>query len=125
MKSPNLKKEVTRLNGILTALNIFMSKSAQHALPFYQLLKKKIDFEWTNDCEEAFKCLKKTLATPLVLTRPSSWEGLYLYLVVSNEVVRVVLIREPGAHHRPVYFISKALAWHKRDITRLKRQPWH
>lgn len=60
MKSPNLKKEVTRLNGILTALNRFMSKSAQHVLPFYQLLKKKIDFEWTNDCEEAFKCLKKT-----------------------------------------------------------------
>lgn len=49
---------------MLTTLNRFILKFAQHALPFYILLRKKTDFKWTNDYEEMFESLKKTLATP-------------------------------------------------------------
>lgn len=35
------KKEVQNLNDMLTALNRFFSKSAQHALSFYMLLRKE------------------------------------------------------------------------------------
>lgn len=79
MSSPTSKKGVQRLNGILIALNSFISKFAQHVLPFYLLLKKKTDFEWTTSCDEAFRSLKKTLATSMVLTIPSLGEVLYLY----------------------------------------------
>lgn len=67
MNSSSSMKEVQRLNNMLTALNRFISKTAQHTLPFYRLLKKKADFERKTDYEEVFKYLKKTLATPLSL----------------------------------------------------------
>lgn len=54
--------------------------------------------------------MKKTLAIPPVYTRQYSGKVLYIYLVVVEEVVSVILIREPDAHQRPVYYISKALA---------------
>lgn len=58
-------------------------------------------------CEEAFSSLRKTLATPQVLTRRSSGETLYLYLVVSKVVVNAILIKEYEAHYKLVYLILK------------------
>lgn len=81
---PTSKKEVQKLNGMLTALNRFISKSAQHALPFYRLLRNESEFEGTPKCKRAFESLKKVLVTPPVLTRqiqkktiliPGSLEG--------------------------------------------------
>lgn len=98
MNSSTSKKEIQRLNGMLTSLNRFISKFAQHALPFYGLLKNKFDFKWITGYEEAFKSLKKNLATHLVLTEPSIWKFLYLYLVFAKEAVSFALIRESDAY---------------------------
>jgi hypothetical protein len=53
---------------MLTALSIFVAKSAQHALPFFKLLRKETKFEWTDECENALKHLKETLSAPPVLS---------------------------------------------------------
>lgn len=73
------KKEVQKLDGMLTTLNWSISKLDQHAFPFYRLLRKKIELERTVDCEEAFESLNKTLVTSPVLTQPLLGETLYLY----------------------------------------------
>ena len=62
MKSPSLTKELQRLNGIIVALNRFVSKSADNCLPFFKILRKV--FEWGLEAEEAFQRLKAYLATP-------------------------------------------------------------
>jgi len=51
-----------KLNGILTTLNRFISKSAHHALPFFKPLWKEENVEWTPECEEALSKLKNILA---------------------------------------------------------------
>lgn len=68
MNFPNSKKEIHKLNGMLTALNEFISKFTQHVFPFYRLLRKDVKFEWTYKWEEALKSLKKALAIPLIIT---------------------------------------------------------
>lgn len=45
MGAPTTKKEVTKLNGMLKALNKFISKSDQHAFFFYNFLRKEGIFE--------------------------------------------------------------------------------
>lgn len=40
-----MKKEVIKLNEILMALNMFISISTQHVLPFYKLLRKESHIE--------------------------------------------------------------------------------
>ncbi|XP_058722967.1 uncharacterized protein LOC131594783 [Vicia villosa] len=94
---------------MLTALSRFVTKSAQHALPFFKLLRKEATFEWSEECEPALSHLKQVLSKPPVLSRPDDNEPLYLYLAVSNEAVSAALIREIDDGQKPVYFTSKAL----------------
>ncbi|GAU26329.1 hypothetical protein TSUD_101620 [Trifolium subterraneum] len=107
--TPNDKKSIQTLNGMLTALSRFVEKSAQHALPLFKLLRKESAFEWTEECEQALQHLKKALSEPPVLSRPEVGEVLYLYLAVASEAVSATLIRETLEGHKPIYFTSKAL----------------
>ena len=65
MKSPAMVKEVHILNGHLTALNRFLSRSTDKCKPFFLSIKKnKADFCWNNECETTFQGLKAYLASP-------------------------------------------------------------
>jgi len=94
---------------MLTAPSKFVAKSAQHALPFFKLLRKETKFDWTDECENALKHLKEILSAPSVLSRPEQGEVLYLYLYVSSDAISAVLIRETTEVQKPVYFTSKVL----------------
>ncbi|CAL5202632.1 unnamed protein product [Lathyrus oleraceus] len=107
--TPKTKKSIQSLNGVLASLSRFIAKSAQHALPFFRLLRKEATFDWTDECEQALLHLKKVLSQPPVLSRPSEKETLYLYLSVATEAVSAVLIRETDEGQKPIYFTSKAL----------------
>ncbi|CAJ2667150.1 unnamed protein product [Trifolium pratense] len=109
LPTPSDKKSIQTLNVMLTSLSRFVSKSAQHALPFFKLLKKEAVFEWTEECEQALQHLKKALSESPVLSRPNDEEVLYLYLSVASEAVSAALIRETNEGQKPVYFTSKAL----------------
>ena len=52
-------KEVQSLNGRVAALNRFVSRTMDKCLPFFRILKKA--FEWTDECQKAFKELKAYL----------------------------------------------------------------
>lgn len=67
MKSPTMVNEVQQLIDKTMALSRFISKAAQKSFPLYSLLRKGKNFEWTQECEEAFQQLKEVLATPLIL----------------------------------------------------------
>ncbi|GAU46047.1 hypothetical protein TSUD_191180 [Trifolium subterraneum] len=132
------KKFIQTLNDMLTSMARFAAKSAQHALPFFKLLRKETTFEWTEECEEALQhfkralseppllrkettfewteeCeealqhFKRALSEPPVLTRPVEGEKLYLYLAVASEAISAILIRETEQGQKPVYFVSRAL----------------
>ncbi|KAL1346027.1 hypothetical protein AAHE18_08G159100 [Arachis hypogaea] len=109
MKSPGSIKEVQRLVGRLASLSRFLGASATKALPFFNLMKRGIAFEWTPACEEAFQRFKEILATPPILGKPKEGEPLYLYLAITGEALASVLVREEGRTQQPVYFVSRAL----------------
>nr|XP_025625182.1 uncharacterized protein LOC112717332 [Arachis hypogaea] len=98
-----------RLAGRLTSLSRFLGASATKALPFFNLMRKGIAFEWTPACEEAFRHFKEILVTPPVLGKPKAGEPLYLYLAITGEALAAVLVREEGRAQQPVYFVSRAL----------------
>jgi len=81
-------KEVQTLNRHLAVLNRFISQSTDKCRPFFQVLKKTgVDFCWNEECEMSFQGLKKYLASPPLLSKPSSGEMLFLYLAVSESAV--------------------------------------
>ena len=54
LQPPWNPKEVQKLIGMTVALNRFISRSADKCRPFFQLLHKWKEFEWTEECSLAF-----------------------------------------------------------------------
>ena len=109
MSSPKGLKEIQQLTGRLAALSRFLSRAAEKSLPFFKVLKKANEFEWTEECHETFLKLKEYLSSPPVLTRPSPSEVIIVYLAISDYAVGSVLVCEREREQHPVYFVSKAL----------------
>ncbi|KAK4388286.1 hypothetical protein Sango_2435200 [Sesamum angolense] len=70
MGPPTNINEVQRLTGRMIVLNQFISKSAKKGLPFFKILRKVKNFEWTEECQQAFEELKAYLARLPLLVKP-------------------------------------------------------
>ncbi|XP_013751475.1 uncharacterized protein LOC106453815 [Brassica napus] len=93
----------------MAALSRFISGLSDKYHAFFRTLKNPKDFQWTEECESALHKLKAHLTTPPHLSKPLLGAVLLLYLAVSEHAVSVVLIREEGSKHLPIYYVSKAL----------------
>ncbi|KAM6567285.1 hypothetical protein CsatA_026413 [Cannabis sativa] len=94
MPSPKKHKDVQSLTGKIAALSRFISQSTDKCILFFNILKKCQKFEWSEECEEAFKKLKEHMAKTPVLSEPVHGEDLLLYLVVFENDVSAALVRE-------------------------------
>ncbi|KAL2250014.1 UNVERIFIED_CONTAM: Retrovirus-related Pol polyprotein from transposon opus [Sesamum indicum] len=110
LKSPTNIKEVQKLTGKLASLTRFISKSSDRNLPFFKVLRKTKNFEWTEECEQAFQDLKTYLRSPPLLANPKENEVLYVYLAVSESAVSSALVREEGGGAEKRYAQIEKLA---------------
>ena len=94
MSYPKKPKEVMSLTDRVAILSRFVSRATNRCAPFFDVLKRSKKFEWTDKYKQAFLVLKEHLGRPLLLSKPIEGEKLYLYLDVSEEAVRVALVRE-------------------------------
>lgn len=74
MESPNRSNEVQSLVGRVAMLNRFVSKSNDKCASFFNVLKWRKKFEWTQECEQAFETLKIHLSETPILSKPFKWE---------------------------------------------------
>ena len=93
LRYPRNPKEVQKLTGMIAALNRFISRSADMCKPFFLLINKWKDFEWTEECATAFQQLKDYLARPPIMSSPGPDEVLFAYIAMTSYVVSLVLIR--------------------------------
>ena len=61
MSPPASVKDIQRLTGRLATLNKFLSKSVKKSLSFFKILKKADQFQWDDNCQNAFDDLNKHL----------------------------------------------------------------
>jgi hypothetical protein len=97
MRPPAHIKDVQKLAGSLAALNLFISRLAERALPFFKLLRKSGPFSWTEEAERAFQEMKQHLVSLPILVAPEPGEPLYLYIAAASEAVSMVLVAERAA----------------------------
>ena len=119
LEPPKTVKAIQSLNGKVAALNRFVSKATDKCLPFFRVLKKS--FEWTDECQKAFKDLKKYLSSPPLLSPSVPREELYLYIAVSKAAVSTALVRNDGRSQRPVYFVSRAFRGAEERYPRMEK----
>ena len=109
MSSPRSVKEVQRLTGCLAALGRFLSRAGDKCHHFFQTIKKKASFEWTDEAEKAFQQLKNHLHSLPRLVSPLDGEVLYMYLGASDHSLSAVLLAERDGRQLPVYFVLHVL----------------
>ena len=86
-------KEVHKLTGMMAALNRFISRLADRCRPFFLLLHKWKEFEWSEECVVAFQQLKQYLSHLPIMSSLVVDEVLFAYIAVAFYVIRFVLIR--------------------------------
>ena len=96
---PKTVEEVQSLNKKIVVLNRFVSRATDKCLPFFCLLKRS--FEWTKECQKAFKNLKLYLSSPPLLSPSKPREELYPYLVVSRVAVSAALVEKRVGYRDP------------------------
>lgn len=100
MRSPRNMKETQMLAGRISTLFRFLPRIVERAKQIINLLKKTTNFKWNNECEETFWQSKVTLATPPVLSKPSTDKKLIVYLPISAEAISAVLVKEENSELR-------------------------
>ncbi|XP_065049834.1 uncharacterized protein LOC135679779 [Musa acuminata AAA Group] len=108
MQAPRTVKDLQRLNGRLSALSRFLSRSGDRCLAFFRAIRDPKKFQWTPQCEEAFRQVQQHLANLPRLASVATGEELCIYLAASQHAVSSVLVKEAG-EQLPVYYTSHVL----------------
>ncbi|KAL0298436.1 UNVERIFIED_CONTAM: hypothetical protein Sradi_6503400 [Sesamum radiatum] len=109
MGPPTNIDELQRLTGRMAALSRFISKFAEKGLPFFKTLRKVKDFEWSEECQQAFGEVKAYLAKLPLLVKSIPGDTLYLYISSTSQAVSSVLVREEDGAQTTIYYVSKVL----------------
>ena len=72
LQPPRNPKEVQKLTGITTALNRFISQSANRCRSFFLLMNKWKGFELTEECAQTFQQLKEHFSHPTIMSSPET-----------------------------------------------------
>ena len=109
LQPPRNPKEMQKLTGMIATLNRFISKSAERCRPFFLLLHKWKEFQWSGECVIAFQELKRYLSHPPIMCSPVVDEVLFAYIAVALYAISLVLIQVDSGIQLPVYYMSKSL----------------
>lgn len=91
MRKPENKTEVRSFLGMITYYGNFIPNLSEIVFPLNQLLRKEVDFSWTEDCERAFRKAKDAFQSPRCLTHFNSKLPLVLATDASSYGVGAVL----------------------------------
>ena len=116
---PKTVKNCKQFCGMVNFLSIFLKDLQLILAPIYQLTKKGIPFVWSEECETAFKKIKKALTSPPVLAMPNEQgpvlampnEQGHFILVSDTSIVGcgATLYQEQDGDYRVIAYYSKKL----------------
>jgi hypothetical protein len=93
-KPPTMVSEVQSFLGLAGYYRRFIMNFSKIAKPITELLKKGNKYVWSEDCDEAFKHLKKLLTTSPVLAQPDTTKLFDVYYDASGTGLGCVLMQE-------------------------------
>ncbi|XP_022893708.1 uncharacterized protein LOC111408138 [Olea europaea var. sylvestris] len=123
MEASKCRRDIQRLTGCIATLNRFVSRAVDKCFPFFKLLRENKSFDWNEKCNLAFQELKQTLATPPVLTKPEPGDTLLLYLVISQNAISGVLVKEKERVQQPIYYLHPTVVFTNQPFRHILQKP--
>lgn len=119
---PRNADDVRRFVAFCNYYRKFVKNFAHHAFHLTRLTRKGITFVWTQDCQDAFEYLKKSLMEPSILQYPDFNKEFVLFTDASGFACGAVLTQKHNDVYLPVAYASKAFnhAERKKPIIELE-----
>jgi hypothetical protein len=94
LQRPRSRGEIQKLEGMMTSVSRFISKSGERDIPFYKLLRKMVGFQWDNQAMAVFNELNQYLKSLPTLIPPKEDDVLLVYIVATDTVISTVIAVE-------------------------------
>ena len=110
IKAPRNADEVCAFLGLLNYYRQFIPSFSDLMHPIQKLLKKNVKFEWTEECDKAFKTAKETLMRDPILYHPDP-NTPWIIETDASKTAFLSMLLQPHTHDGikqevPVTFIS-------------------
>ena len=119
-------KNVREIRGFLGCVGYyrrFIVNYARLASPLTELLKKEVEYLWTEIRQQAFEDLKKKLATAPILAPPDWSKAFHVTLDASGWCLGAILWQadKEGREH-PIYYASRQMSPAEKNYTATERE---
>ena len=118
-------KSVTEVRGFLGLTSYyrrFVRNFAEIARPLYDLTKKNVVFDWSENCQSAFDSLKHALTVAPVLAFPSAEDSFILDTDASGTGIGAVLSQVQQGEERPISYAGRVLSSAERRYCVTRRE---
>ena len=108
--TPTSIEEVRQFNGMCSYYQKFISHYSDISKCFNDMTKKGATFNWTKECDAAFKLLKEKLMEDLVLISPQVDKGYVIHCDASKYSYSDILQQtRPGTELAPIVISQEIL----------------
>lgn len=109
--NPSNITELRAFAGLVNYYGKFIQNLATKMHPLYRLLQKDVKFNWNNDCQVSFKCIKNEIAKDVVLSHFNPKLPIVLTCDASSYGIGGILSHIlPNGDDRPIAFCSRTLS---------------
>ncbi|KAK3106890.1 hypothetical protein FSP39_002127 [Pinctada imbricata] len=120
---PTNKKEIMRFLGMAGFYRKFCPNFSSVVGPLTNLLQKRVNFAWTNDCDESFKKIKCVLMKSPVLSAPNFDKQFKLTVDASDVGIGAALFQEnDDSVDRVVCYFSKKLTKCQKNYSTIEKE---
>lgn len=118
-------KDTSQLKSVLGQINYyrkFIPHAAAIAEPLHRLLRKGVPWQWSSQCDQAFKSLKNALLQTTCLCAYDPSKPLVLAADASDYGVGAVLSHIVNGIERPIAFVSKTLTPAQKNYSQIEKE---
>ena len=107
---PRKLRDVRAFLGLCSYYCKFIKDFAKIAAPLTDLTKREVAFQWSDECEKAFRTLKQKLVNPPILAYPDYQKEYLLYTDASSTAVGMVLAQVQDGKECVISYGGKKLS---------------
>lgn len=106
---PKTRKNVRQFLGKVNFYHKYLPQASTNLEPFHRLLRKDVEFEWSDECQEAFDRIKNYLASTPAMAIFNPDLPIHVYTDASLEGMGAVLkqVQKDGEEKTVAYFSKK------------------
>ena len=113
--------EVRAFMGLTGYYRRFVKNFSLIVAPLYSLMKKDVEFEWTEKCQEAFEELKDRLMNGLILALPQD-EGQYVLDTDASDFGLGAVLLQVQKDNSTDKLVEKVIAYTSRTLSKAEQK---